>query len=193
MADKLPHLLFIHVPKTGGQSVRRFMQIARRPLRPGRGVAPFHATALEIKETISKPGWENGVKFATVRNPYDRFASACRQARLNPNSEEAQAIARAKDKTQLKHRLLMRQTDLLIIDGDLAVNKLFKFEDADCHEQIQKFVCEMQNIKLPEDGGPKYPHRNRNKSGELIKLTEETKLWVAGHYAEDFYHFGYSE
>lgn len=59
--------IFVHIPKTGGSSIRRLLGLALGDYS--------HPTAREY-ETAYPEAWREYFKFAVVRNPWDRFVSA---------------------------------------------------------------------------------------------------------------------
>jgi hypothetical protein len=72
-------LLFIHIPKTGGYSVRRYYNfIVPRKVYKQRNHKFFvnnqHATSKEIKQFHPKE-WNSYFKVCVVRNPWARFVS----------------------------------------------------------------------------------------------------------------------
>ena len=63
--------VFIHVPATGGTSVR---SACGERLIP-RHLASTHATALQIRETLGAERWGQVFSFAFIRNPWSRTVS----------------------------------------------------------------------------------------------------------------------
>jgi len=58
-------LVFIHINKTGGSSVALALGLPQQ----------MHATALEIRQLVTREQWENAFKFAFTRNPWDKVVS----------------------------------------------------------------------------------------------------------------------
>ena len=76
MTDRRDDLFLIHVPKTGGTSVRTAMIKAGcrfGPCSAGHDWRPRHETVAEARERI--PQFGDLVTFSIVRNPYDRVVS----------------------------------------------------------------------------------------------------------------------
>ena len=139
-------LIFIHVPKTGGQSVARYLRISGlnpmlghhkiEVIENNEGEEPkkiretagkrAHRTAAEIKKQMGARGFKAATKFAVVRNPVDRYRSACNYLGLDPNDETA--VNEAIKSPMLGSSLLRTQTDMLYVSKKLAVDKLFRFE-----------------------------------------------------------------
>jgi hypothetical protein len=181
-------LIFIHVPKTGGMSISRFCRKTKSSgLKLYRGRRP-HATVTEIRNSLGAELFDSATKFAVVRHPMDRYRSACAQASVKPNSIRAKLIAECGQIKSYRESLLGKQSDLLYIDGELMVDKLFRFED-DLPENVFNWLVE-QGYE-PEEGA-KFPHwHRRNPHRELEPLTEATEKWVREFYAADYELFGY--
>lgn len=64
------YIAFIHIPKNGGCSVKKYLK------NDGRFLKFHHESAREIKQNISKELWEETYTFTTVRNPWSRILSA---------------------------------------------------------------------------------------------------------------------
>lgn len=177
MSDKL---LFIHVPKTGGLSIVTAMR---------EGGLDFYKSPRShflVSERAARIGseFENVTSFAVVRNPITRYASACRQLRLNPNSGEALAHAKRQYRSNFKGRLLLTQSQFLMIDDEIAVKNIFKFEE-DIPEGVYDWLVEQGLEGLDE-----LPHRH-NRRAPLPELKPEVEEEVRKIYARDFEAFGY--
>jgi hypothetical protein len=185
-------LVFIHVPKTGGMSISRFCrQTKSSGLELYKGKRP-HATAIEIRETIGAELFDSATKFAVVRDPMDRYRSACIQGNVRPNSKIAKRLATLSASSvhprTHKESLLGRQSDMLCIDGELMVDKIFKFEE-DLPENVLAWLIE-QGYNPAE--GAEFPHfHRRNASRKQEPLLAEREEWVREFYAPDYEMFGY--
>ncbi len=68
--------IFIHIPKTGGSSIRQSLSaIAPRQDRAALNRFGAHITATDMKKRVRPEVWDTYFKFAFVRNPYDRLVS----------------------------------------------------------------------------------------------------------------------
>jgi sulfotransferase famil protein len=65
-ADK--RWIFVHVQKTGGNSIRSALSVEVNDARK-------HFLARELREIYGETVWKNSFKFAFVRNPWDRLVS----------------------------------------------------------------------------------------------------------------------
>jgi len=77
--DTRRKLIYIHIPKTGGYSTRKYYKL-RYPTKKYKQdghrffVNNQHATSEEVKKFYPKE-WRTYHKFCTVRDPWDRFVS----------------------------------------------------------------------------------------------------------------------
>lgn len=177
MSDKL---LFIHVPKTGGLSITTAMR---------KGGLDFyqsprcHFLVSERKNYIGE-AFDDVTSFAVVRHPIARYTSACRQLRFNPNSQEALRWAKQQYRGLFKGRLLLTQCHFLMIDDEIAVKNIFRFED-DMPEGVFNWLVEQGLEGLDE-----LPHMH-NRRSPLPELKPEVEEEVRRIYARDFEAFGY--
>src|SRR5262245_32886041 len=79
-------VVFIHIPKTGGTSIKKMFGILRATnafiapwqdclLQLSRAPLQYHFTWLDLKRNLSSEFLTKAYKFAFVRNPWDRFVS----------------------------------------------------------------------------------------------------------------------
>ena len=61
-------IIFIHIPKVGGESIRSFFSNDDRNISK-------HATARQIRDYIGKDLWDEYFKFSFVRNPFSQVVS----------------------------------------------------------------------------------------------------------------------
>lgn len=72
LIDHNKKFIFIHIPKTGGTSIARALNI----------VPKGHITTNQVKKIIHNDIYESYFKFCFVRNPIDRFISLYKYARM---------------------------------------------------------------------------------------------------------------
>ena len=179
-------LIFIHIPKTGGLSVNHFLRRGRDEVSKLSGPR-HHATASEYLEHVGQEAFDSATKFAVVRDPISRFLSACNHSRQAPNGNRIVKSVESGVNVGLPAALFQKQKDLLYIDGELAVDKLFRFED-DVPEALYEWLIEQG---FDAELQPKLPHVNRKPRRRRIELTEEREKWVREYYACDYEAFGY--
>ena len=88
-----------------------------------------------------------------------------------------------KARNALRQRIMSTQTEMLFVDGELAVDKLFYFEE-DMPGNVHQF--------LTDSGVPllQMPHKNGKRKHE-VHISVETMRFVAEFYADDYKNFRY--
>jgi len=64
----MARFIFVHIQKTGGESIRAALGLPRYEPRK-------HRSARELRELYTPEEWASALKFAIVRNPWDRLVS----------------------------------------------------------------------------------------------------------------------
>jgi chondroitin 4-sulfotransferase 11 len=187
-------ILFIHVPKTGGQSVEKALSLAER------GHVPISYFLIHHQRTL-----RDLFTFAFVRNPYDRLISAFHYLKRgggNPSDERwagrmlagletceefLDALTHPSFRAAILSGVHFRpQSDFLYgPDGRLAVHFIGRFE------RIAQDYAVLAN-RL--HGAPTLPHANRSdRNDSLAKLfsTNASRQAVVAMYKADFLAFGY--
>ncbi len=187
-------LLFIHVPRTGGSTIHEVFEWgSAMQFEQTEDIMPWHFTAREYKEKIRR--FDHLFRFAFVRNPFDRFLSTYKfkngvPLNLEQKIDDIEMFAirlrdqyRKKDEyTQFARCMWLSQCDFLLINGELAVDFLGRFEN---YEEDFIKVCKMAHQRIPKDI-PKL-----NSSNKKIELTDRARELVYDIYYEDFKTFGY--
>lgn len=163
--------LFVHIPKTGGTSVKEAFASVVPCITP-----QWHMTVKDFASCLSAEEIRDFYKFAFVRNPWDRAVSAYefrKYIKLIPNvSFEEWAI-------NYSHQEIGSQLSLL--DGVDFVGRYETFA------QDMAVVADHLGVKLslPHSNKISHPHyiKYYNKS-ELIKIIQK---WSG----DDCDHFGY--
>lgn len=179
-------LLFIHIPKTGGTSVKTVL-LAEKCLytRPWKH---RHESATQMKHLFGTQKFDALSKFTIVRNPYDRLVSYYYRNREERKAHPTLVLTfREYVKWACSHpkgRSIAPQAEQVLIDGVLAIDRLLRFES---------LVDDWKNL-AEEYGLPaELPHINASTlrppfeecfDGMLSKLVLEA-------YKEDFSLFGY--
>jgi hypothetical protein len=140
--------IFFAVPKTATHSIRDALRLSKgiedweqqmlfgSQSLPIDGIAKIghgHISAREIEPVLAPDQWEQYFKFAFVRNPFDRFVSACAflnrhnpQFKQRPNEWMKVAMSRA----QFRQRVLIRPQyeQLINVDDELALDFVGRYE-----------------------------------------------------------------
>lgn len=170
-------LIFFHIAKTSGTSIKSMIKRSESELKC---FSVRHERAQFYKNHLGDR-FDDFTKFTVVRNPYTRFRSGCRQIMLNPN-RGPKHIDRVIMSSEMASKVLCRQSAFLSVDGEIAADKIFRFEE-DVPAGVQEWLIEM-------GATGEMPHK-REATSEAIELNEEMIEFVRGYYAADFEAFGY--
>jgi hypothetical protein len=190
--------IYIHIPKTGGESIAS-------ALFGNVGAGHLRAYGLHM---IFGPDFRRYFKFAFVRNPYDRLVSAYEYLRAGGHpawemnrrfSEELMSkyrgfedfvddlVARRADFSPYRVPHFHSQTDILMLDGKLAVDYLGYFETL-----AEDFATVAARLGLSVD----LPHRNASHAVRPPSLSyyadPRVRDKVCEFYRRDFEVLGYS-
>jgi len=123
--------IFIHPPKTAGESVE--IALSGKPFNlPGReydGHPEKHWSAKKIKQMYPKE-FSTYFKFSIVRNPWDRFLSWVYY--LNRKYDRNTAAFQEYMHQDLKNDYIVNRSNaynMLFIDGEIAVDLVLRFEN----------------------------------------------------------------
>jgi hypothetical protein len=193
--------IFVHIPKTGGKSVRRALGLGW----------PGHKDISQYAEELNPAVFQNYFKFSIVRNPWDRllseynfqknnsrpkkdklfifdergtkrkFSDWVRTAFANPHRYKGEDWAG--DVSKHIHRW-SPQVDWLSVDGKIAVDFVARLENIN-----EDFPQIGKKIGLPP---AKFPRRNGKWHWHYSNYYDKaTRELVAEYYARDIEAFGY--
>ena len=220
MISQKPPCVFVHIPKTGGQSIELvFLGLhgltwnTRAPLllRPNDDPAlgpPVlaHLTAEDYTRLghVSADDWERWFTFAFVRNPYDRLLSEYRYSHRERPAREWPSFRSwvlehfPKPGWSDPYNHVRPQVDYIYsTDGVQLVDFVGRFERI---SQDWPVICDRLGIEVP------LPHRNRTRTLPGVFPTLRRFLWssigwdaydadtrefVRKYYANDFEAFDY--
>lgn len=192
--------IFVHIQKTGGDSIRTALGVELNDYHK-------HRTAVELRAVYGGAAWEDYYKFAFVRNPWDRLVSWWTMIdALRPRFEAGEALNafqhyvldRAKtfedfltncgdeiaDTDGRKH-IFRNQIDYLCDEsGELIVDFIGRFERLqDDVDQVTRRIG-IDRVVLP--------HVNRSDHKNYRQYyTHETAALVADRYRRDLSVFAY--
>ena len=168
------NITFIHIPKTGGQSVRAVLRKV-----PGAEIMPLNGRDINIKHpdinTTRNRFGDLGWTFCVVRNPYDRIVSMWQHIRkvTNYTGDLNHFILEHAD-----YNTFMKPQSKWFNHGE--IDFIIRFENLrnDWETIRKKIKCK------------KLPHKNK-----ALKIpyewTQETRKAVQEEFKEDFKRFGY--
>lgn len=204
--------IFIHIPKTGGETVASLFDNEDSNI-------PKHANARQIKSFLGEKVWAKYFKFTVVRNPYDMAVSMYSHLRkplyqqevikkkygkkvLNPvkacatacnNSFKNYCVEVFKEKQVQDEELrqswpvsyFQNQTDWITVDQDkIKLDFVIRYENLN---KDLSYVLDNLNITYTE-----IPNKNISKHNHYSKYyTKQTKNIVAQHYQKDLEYLEY--
>jgi hypothetical protein len=199
--------IFVHVPKTAGQSIEVFFLnllgrtgktrntlLLRKNMDPSRG--PFrlsHLTAAEYVQYgyIAYEDFASFFKFGFIRNPWDRVVSEYHFRQVNSSVDFKTFVLRlfSNPATANQYRHIIPQSHFLYdANGKLLVDKIGRFENlrSDFAE-----ICE--HLQIPATDSH-LPHCNKAHSRRpyLEYYDNESRHAVAEFYHLDIELFGYT-
>ncbi len=181
-------LIFIHIPRTGGTSITRFFTDEK--------IARDHSTWVQYKLACNW-AFENYTKFAVVRNPWDRVASAYKYFKQGGNQKGDLVYKEYVDSftgfndfvknglENLKNtniQMLLPQTFFICHYDTIVVDYLLRFEHLS--EDLRK-IDVLKNIELKKI--------NASSEERYIDLyNEDSKNIVSRLYAYDIHKLEYN-
>lgn len=175
VSDKL-RLIFVHVPKTGGNSIIEAMREATDDIRT---IGRWHITAVGGRGAF--PEWHTYTSFAFVRNPWDRTVSA--YAHLTGHRISFNEFLNERDFLRTHMWPFSKSQTYWTHDDDRRqlVNVIGRFE---------KLSVDFASL-CPS--APSLSHVNSSEHKPYREYyTDETRERVATLFAEDITTFGYS-
>ncbi len=204
--------LFVHIPKTGGTSIRAALNRLRFR-DPWFGLQficskisklsghrlgckfPRHAKAIAAKEMLPREFFDSLFKFAFVRNPWDLQVSSYHHVKrhyphLLKGREDFESFLRWKldrQRPYIYHLDTPTQSEYIKdIDGSLLVDFVGRYENL--QEDFDE-VCRRIGVKPI-----KLPHRRHTKDRKDYRVyyNDSTAELVYNYFREDIERFGYS-
>ena len=170
--------IFIHIPKTGGRYLSGKMKECKIDF-----TNPGHNSALNAKNYL-RGNWDERFSFACVRNPYERFLSACVFNNVKDFEEISNQLAgEGLKKTKLNKHFETQKSLLTDKDGKILVNYIGRFE------KFNEFIEGLKERGI--DVTNKHEFKKSRSSDWKTRLTEKTKKNIRKIYKEDFKMFNY--
>lgn len=204
VVDRDRGFIYVHIHRTGGNSVRQLLKASHNPKDEYQG---WHSCARDVRTSMEKNNdgkfWQDAFKFSFVRNPFDWWVSLWLYVtKFAPGHRDHQTC---KDMSLLKYLQWVidvpmkwerptgsnKYLDLrgFVCDeyDDVLVDYLGWYEslDSDMEE-----ICEVLNI--PFKGVPRENVNMHRKQRDYRKYyNAETRKFVEKHFADDLEVFGY--
>lgn len=191
--------VFFAVPKTATHAIRQALSghmgpddweqqvlFAKRslPIPQIAAIQHGHVSAEQFKEHVTPEIWKSYFKFAFVRNPFDRYVSACFFLHRN-NPAFAQHARRfmkqALHRVRFQQRILIRpQSELLCLPGEgLVMDYVGRYENL---QQSYDTIC--QRIGIPTTNLERKNRSVHSLSEQYydIELSELVRRFYAGDF-----------
>ena len=184
-------IIFIHIPKTGGTSIEKSLNISN--IKNGYGIkdnkAVQHFTWYNYQKHINDK-FNAYYKFTIVRNPYEKVLSDYfwlkNIAHLDVDNYQNKTFDEYLDycdfivknnlyNKTIYHDHFMPQNEFIYKNDILMINKILRFEN---FEYIKKFMKLRYKVNVI--------HENKNNSKKNITLTELQKDKIYKIYEKDF-------
>lgn len=186
------YIAFVHIPKNGGCSIKKYLK------NDGRFLKHHHHTAKEIKKELGEDLWRETFVFTTVRNPWSRVVSAftfLQAGGLPQFQDKIKAIELGiKKDTDINEWIKENKENFLksepfegtagwmhfkkqtsYINED--IDKIIKLEDEEQKRKLFKKTIPVENKSTKKDSRP--------------KLNKESKKIISKAYSQDIKVFGY--
>ena len=197
--------IFFAQPRTGTHSIRAALQphlgagdwqqqaLTRTlslPIPELARIGHGHISLEQVQACLPHETWREYFKFAMVRNPYERYVSACTFLnRVNPDyaGRETTFMKTALTRQRFRRRALVRPQTTMLVDGDGIVGMDFVGR----YERLQNdFDRACERIGIPARS---LTRRNASHHGDYRRYYDETLLeQVNDFYRADFEHFDYA-
>jgi chondroitin 4-sulfotransferase 11 len=206
-------VIFIHIPKTGGETVISLFNDYDDEV-------PKHATAAQVRDYLGESKWNEYFKFSFVRNPYSMALSmyshlrkplyerrkifnkygtttlnpvnACKVACSNSFNQYCREVFEHKQVQIEQQRemwpvnhFLAQKSWISSEDGHVIVDFVGRFENY--HDDLKFVLSKLNQNQL------KFLHKNKSKHKHYSKYYDKNSMkLVARHYYEDLQYFNYA-
>jgi hypothetical protein len=130
--------------------------------------------------------WSQAIRFAVVRNPYDRFISAWKYLNATRHRSLDDLLANLPRTGPEYVHLTMRQVDLLMAGGKMLDLCLLRFERL---QEDFDGLCDM--LGVPRRIIPELNRGKWRQAGDLDHFTAEDRRRIATLFQADFEMLGY--
>ena len=192
--------IHVHVPKTGGQSIRLLLEPGEKNVDAfdcrGRGLGEkaTHLFASEMRDSDRQGIWGGYFSFAIVRNPWDRAVSEYlwrkRRCHIRVSFETFEAFVQGLttgwEYEMDDYRHVVAQSQFLCDEqGEVMVDFVGRFENLESDvDEVRK------RLNVTAGDLPKF-NISAKRGHYSGYFTEETREIIARLYADDIELFGY--
>jgi len=167
--------LFIHIKRTGGNSVYSFFSPLGSFLPTDNINTKFHCGASAYYEHLGHERWSKFFKWAIVRNPWARMLSLYHNRHRDKASDDIDSHRRRFTRWLLRYVKPpdFEQTDKLMIDKKIVMDYICRFETL--QQDFQK-VCRQCGIEyqpLPRKNSTKRTHYTSYYTDKSRKIVKE--------------------
>lgn len=197
--------IFVHVPKTAGQSVEQVFvddlglswddrEVLNLRYNADRAVGPQRLAHLYADEYvrcghIERDRWDSYFKFAVVRNPYDRILSEFRYRKFSKTGPLFWFLRKQHhdDHLDIARHIVPQSRYLFDENGTCLVDEIIKFEELKDRmpEVFHRIFGSARTL----------PKRNELTTGHRRITRQQLGAWnrktIRDRYAEDFVRLGY--
>lgn len=215
--SKNKKFIFVHIYKTGGNSVSRLLlpYARKREKFSQKWITRYiinrinkllelgdqgnkwingihkHATALEIKDYIGDNKFAEYYKFTIVRNPYDFLVSLYHYIKQSPNHKKFQTANSFTFKkfiiNEIKNNCHLQSDFIADNHGKIIVDYVAKLEHIDC-----SLSHIFKTLNIPYKKVP-YSNKSERSSNEMIYYDAELLKIVNDYFKKDFELLGYKQ
>lgn len=185
-----PRLVFIHVYKNAGTSIRRaFLKAGLQDEAATHGFAS-HATAGDVIRKIGAEAFNSYHSFAVVRNPWDWQVSLYRYALEKPNHHQHEMVKQMGSfevylDWRCREEVRLQKGFVADADGAILVNRLIRFES---------LAAEFNSLCRDLGITASLPHLNASTRSRWQDCYDERTFdLVKKTFAEDIALFGYGD
>ncbi len=146
-----------------------------------------HCTADLVKHRIGKGKFQEYTSFCVVRNPWDKAVS---MYWWNKNRDDGHAIDQSisfSDYIMNAPRKLITDQDIYMIDGEVVVDHIIKFEDLQNGLDTVMSKLDLPRLSLPRAKGG----TRKTKEHYSLIYDDKTKDFIAKQCAFEIEKFGY--
>jgi len=149
-----------------------------------------HISVQQLQPVLASEQWDSYLRFAFVRNPFDRFVSIC--AFLNRNNPSFKAnsllwMKMALERPAFRERILVKPQSELLLDNNmqLGVDVVGRYEDLQASLDTILDKLDLPRVKLKV--------RNQSEHAHYRNYYDENLRSMVGElYASDLRQFDYS-